>query len=252
MEKDSWSGKNVTDTTGNEDSETLISVHKNLSAGHASIIQSKSATYYGSLLLAVCGEHQNADERLEFFEYYGPTPTPHPMGIMIQNYNEYSNIGLGNFPDPLARVKIRGRTSNDTMFALNVVNSNDHSLFVIRNDGNIGLGVSNPAEKLVVDGLICAKEVRVQLSGAPCWGDYVFDENYQLMPLHELESTIKDNKHLPGVPSAKEIESNGLQIGEMQSIMMKKIEELTLYVIDLQKQCNDLKKQLADKNNGEK
>jgi hypothetical protein len=250
-EKDSEEEKNETDSSYGDGEVTFSSEHKNISTGHASIIQSKSASYYGSLLLAVSASHDNPDEKVEFFEYYGMSHSPHPMGIMIQNYNEYSNIGLGNFPDPLSRVTIRGRTANDSMLALNVVNSNDYSLFVIRNDGNIGIGVSNPGEKFVVDGLICAKEVRVQLTGEPCWGDYVFDDKYQLMPLPELESTIKENKHLPGVPTAKEIESNGLQIGEMQAIMMKKIEELTLYVIDLQKQCNDLKKQLEDKDNGE-
>ena len=94
---------------------------------------------------------------------------------------------------------------------------------------------------VAVNGLLCAKEVRVQLSGSPCWPDYVFNKDYNLLPLQELEQFVTENKHLPDVPSATEVEANGVNIGEMNALLLKKVEEMTLYILDLQKQINELK-----------
>ena len=82
------------------------------------------------------------------------------------------------------------------------------------------------------------KSLWVTLSG---WSDYVFDDDYRLMPLGEVESYINNNHHLPEVPSAAEVEENGVDMGEMNKILLQKVEELTLYVIDLQKQIDDMK-----------
>jgi hypothetical protein len=92
-----------------------------------------------------------------------------------------------------------------------------------------------------IDGLICAKEVRVALSGAPCWPDYVFGKEYKLTPLNELEQFIAENQHLPNVPSAAEVKENGVELGEMNALLLQKVEELTLYILDLQKQIDELK-----------
>jgi hypothetical protein len=72
------------------------------------------------------------------------------------------------------------------------------------------------------------------------WSDFVFENDYSLMPLEEVEQHIHQYKHLPGVPSEKEVRENGVNVGEMQSKLLEKIEELTLYVIRLQKQVHDL------------
>ncbi|MDR1757573.1 MAG: hypothetical protein LBR51_01245 [Bacteroidales bacterium] len=111
----------------------------------------------------------------------------------------------------------------------------------LQDNGNIGIGTSSPAEKLTVNGKICAKEVRVALSGAPCWPDYVFSPQHKLLSLEETEQYITKNKHLPEIPSSAEVEDNGIALGEMNALLLKKIEELTLHVIELQKQINDLK-----------
>ncbi|MDF1696050.1 MAG: hypothetical protein P1U56_09475 [Saprospiraceae bacterium] len=95
---------------------------------------------------------------------------------------------------------------------------------------------------LAVDGKIIAEEVRVQMSGD--WPDYVFKEDYHLKSLKEVESHIENHGHLPGIPSAIEVEKEGLTLGEMQRKMMEKIEELTLYVIELDKENALLKKEL--------
>ena len=75
------------------------------------------------------------------------------------------------------------------------------------------------------------------------WPDYVFGEEYKLMDLKELESYVNANKHLPGVPSSCEVEEQGdVDLGEMNAILLEKVEELTRYVIDLQKQIDEMKK----------
>lgn len=80
------------------------------------------------------------------------------------------------------------------------------------------------------NGLFLARSIRVDLN---TWADHVFNKNYKLMRLKEVKQFIADKGHLPGVPTAKEITSNGLDLGEMQKIQMQKIEELTLHLIDL-------------------
>lgn len=110
--------------------------------------------------------------------------------------------------------------------------------------GNLGIGTSQPTEKLSVNGNVRAKKVIVSQSG---WPDYVFDPNYKLQPLIELAAFIKKHKHLPDIPSAKEVEEKGVSVGDQQALLLNKIEELTLYVIDLQKQIHQLKNKNQDK-----
>ncbi len=88
-------------------------------------------------------------------------------------------------------------------------------------------------------GVFHAKEI--QIVGQINWADYVFADDYQLMSLPVLEAYIKENKHLPEVPSEKEVMENGISVTEMLQIHMKKIEELTLYIIQLQKELEELK-----------
>ena len=90
-----------------------------------------------------------------------------------------------------------------------------------------------------INGKIKTKEVEVTLTGP--WPDYVFEENYKLLPLVEVKQYIKQNGRLPEIPSAKEVEENGINLGEMQSKLLMKIEELTLYILDLQEQIEELK-----------
>lgn len=99
---------------------------------------------------------------------------------------------------------------------------------------NVGIGTISPDEKLTVKGKIHAQEVKIDLLGALV-PDYVFANDYKLKTLEEVENYIKQNNHLPEIPSAKEIEKNGLMLAEMNMALLKKIEELTLYMIAKEK-----------------
>ncbi|MDC6390952.1 malectin [Maribacter sp. PR1] len=102
------------------------------------------------------------------------------------------------------------------------------------NQGNIGIGITNPGtDKLAVNGNIRAKEVKVETAN---WPDYVFEKDYPLLSLIEIQKFIEQHGHLPNVPSAKEIESNGQNLGEVNRLLLEKVEELTLYSIKLQKE----------------
>lgn len=104
-------------------------------------------------------------------------------------------------------------------------------------NGNVGIGTSTPQEKLSVNGKIRAKEVKVEMSS---WPDYVFEEDYKIEKLEELERFIKVNKRLPEMPSAQQVKKNGLEVGEMLKLQQKKIEELTLIVINQQKMIESI------------
>lgn len=105
--------------------------------------------------------------------------------------------------------------------------------------GNFGIGTTSPDEKLTVKGSIHAEEVKIEIipESGP---DYVFKEDYPLASLEEIKAYITENKHLPEVPSAKEMEANGVELGEMNMLLLKKIEELTLLLIQQEERIKSL------------
>ncbi|MDO5981446.1 fibronectin type III domain-containing protein [Flavivirga spongiicola] len=110
---------------------------------------------------------------------------------------------------------------------------------VYYNTGNVGIGTNTPDEKLAVNGNIHAKEIRVDLND---WPDYVFTKDHDLLTLKQVKNYIKSKGHLPNIPSAKEVEENGVKLGEMNVKLLEKIEELTLYILHL-KNTLDLQKE---------
>lgn len=108
----------------------------------------------------------------------------------------------------------------------------------IDNNGNVGIGTTNPSAKLTVNGKILATEVEVV---SQIQSDFVFEPDYELMSIYEVERFVKENKHLPDVPSMYEFAEKGQNLAQVQDILLRKVEELTLYIIQLQKEIDELK-----------
>lgn len=110
------------------------------------------------------------------------------------------------------------------------------------NNGKVGIGTTNPVEKLSVEGTILAKKVKVSQASAD-WPDYVFNEDYPLMPLDSVEAFIQANGHLPEIASADEVLNDGIDLGDNQTKLLQKTEELTLYLIGQDKKIKQLTEQ---------
>lgn len=132
-------------------------------------------------------------------------------------------------------------TNYDISGKTDVTSSFDHiPLLIGDKSGNMGIGItSTPKSKLDVNGTIRSKEVKIEATN---WADHVFNSNYKLPTLEEVENHINQYKHLPDIPSEEEVLKNGISVGEMQSKLLQKIEELTLYMIEQQKEIKNLKK----------
>lgn len=114
--------------------------------------------------------------------------------------------------------------------------------FYVAASGNVGLGTDDPQSKLSVDGQVLCEEAKVVSDiAAP---DYVFAPEYKLRTLEEVEQYINKNSHLPEIPSAAEFADEGILVGKMSFDLLKKVEELTLYMIDLKKENELLKARL--------
>lgn len=116
----------------------------------------------------------------------------------------------------------------------------DHLGIAVDASGRVGIATDNPQSELAVNGTITAKEIIVTLDG---WSDFVFANNYRPMPLNRLEKYIKRNKSLPGIPKEKEVLKGGVNLGDMQAKLLAKVEELTLYVINQNKEISELRKE---------
>ncbi|MES2518981.1 MAG: hypothetical protein V4585_12785 [Bacteroidota bacterium] len=101
--------------------------------------------------------------------------------------------------------------------------------------------------KLAVGGGILTEKIRVATNGTTFWADYVFEPSFKLKTLKEVENYIKENKHLPDVPSTAEVSQNGIDLAQTQAILLQKIEELTLYVIKQDKEIQRLKRKINKK-----
>ena len=146
----------------------------------------------------------------------------------------YSNTGhrLGSYFD-------LNITNNHTGGAHGGINfaTNSSVKMAINVNGNVGIGTTIPDAKLAVNGTIHSKEVKVDMSG---WPDFVFKKQYDLPTLAEVEKHITEKGHLENIPSEEEVLKNGINLGEMNAKLLQKIEELTLHLIEKDKQLNFL------------
>lgn len=173
---------------------------------------------------------------------------------------EYTFLSLGHQPNDQIIVDNTAAKHFGGGYFFRVHNDNVTNQYldamIIDENGNIGIGINPPQSKLdvagkssfrdnmKVDAKLEAKEIKVTLTPT---ADFVFEENYGLPKLKDVEKFIKENKHLPEVASAKTMEKEGVNVGEFQIKLLQKIEELTLYIIEQQKKIENLENKLSDK-----
>ncbi|MGJ1404172.1 hypothetical protein ACR79N_00555 [Sphingobacterium siyangense] len=182
--------------------------------------------------------------------------TKHRLFLGANLYDDvnkgWSRFVAGKGTAGISIVADKGGWGSSISFYLSDNDLDMASKFTIRSNGNVGIGIEYPNEKLAVRGTIRAQEIKVETAN---WPDYVFTDGYQLPSLKETAEFIEKNKHLPGVPKAAVVEENGLSLGEMNRILMQKIEELTLHLIEKDKdisiiktELSNLKRQINEKN----
>lgn len=173
----------------------------------------------------------------ESIQFANPGATPAPMMYMFAsgtiNTNRMVIAHSPSFPT-------WGLQYADNTDQFDFLGAGSSRMTINLSTGNIGIGVTSPVYKLEVCGTIRAKEVRVETG----WCDYVFEKDYKLRSIEELEKYVNEHKHLPGIAPAAEVEKEGLKVAEMNKAMMEKIEELSLYVIQLNKENKKLQAEI--------
>jgi len=161
--------------------------------------------------------------------------TPSPGANLHVKSDNIRLEGVSTVGGNIWDIKCRDIVDND--FGIYNVSQSAYRLYV-NNLGNVGIGTTTPGSfKLAVNGKIWGQEVQVALNNPG--PDYVFEKDYALPSLESVKSYIDQNKHLPEVPSAKEMEANGINLSEMNMLLLKKVEELTLYMLDQNKKMKD-------------
>lgn len=182
----------------------------------------------------------NSGARLDVFG--GPSWTTNNWARAMRTYNAHAIefAGAG---------RSFGIGASGSNFYFSHVNTDgtgasNYYMIVDGTNGNVGIGTGAPPSmyKLAVEGTVGARKVKVQ-QGA--WADFVFHDDYQLPSLHEVETFVKENKHLPGIPSEAEVKKEGVDVGEMNKLLLQKVEELTLYIIDLKKESQKQQEKIA-------
>ena len=155
-------------------------------------------------------------------------------GILLEHTNHTQGISMGY--DGIQKQTTNG---NGILYLDSASSGNNYLALQTRSGGNVGIGTADTkGYKLAVAGKVVAEEVKIALQTS--WPDYVFETNYRLPSLLEVEYQIKKQGHLKDIPSAKEVEENGIYLGEMNSKLLQKIEELTLYTIAQEKKIKEL------------
>lgn len=178
--------------------------------------------------------------------WFNSTPTLHMNG------NRPTISLTPTIANGLATIQFKGASTNsefhlnfqdgaESLLSLTSYQFPNNQIMNIKGNGEIGIGTNKTAGfALSVNGKIRAREVQIYSS----WADFVFEPDYNLMSLEQVDSYIRLNRHLPEVPTAEEVEKNGINLGEINATLLRKIEELTLYIIEQDKKQKALEERL--------
>jgi uncharacterized protein YaiE (UPF0345 family)/FtsZ-binding cell division protein ZapB len=187
-------------------------------------------TSYGRTNLILTGRLTNANDAWAFGSM--------ARNSIVFNVNAAADgANVGAVGTEYYSIQLEGNSKS--LGFLSSQNGSSPNLVLLQN-GNIGIGTANPQSLLSVNGTITGKQMTVTQTG---WSDFVFDPAYRLPDLSSTSAYIKAYHHLPGIPSAKQIEDKGLNIGDMEKKQMQKIEEITLYLIQAEKSIDELRNQ---------
>lgn len=162
----------------------------------------------------------------------------------LQNRNDIARLVFQATQDASCNLRVLNKVEED-VFRVNDDGSGNILLTLPKVNSFIGIGTTSFTDgidtfKLSVAGNIRANRVKVYTT----WADFVFDKEYKLLSIEDVEKYIIENGHLKDIPSAEIVEKNGIELGEMNKLLLQKIEELTLYIIDLNKEVESLKKSI--------
>ena len=178
------------------------------------------------------------------------------IGMANGNYNfhptsKQGTVVLRNLGTSHNMVLTMPNNNNDGTTNIRIVDDYNHNTFVVHNNGKVTIGTENfdsSDYNLYVKKGIKTEKIKVEFANVNGWADYVFNKDYKLMPLEDVENFINENKHLPEVPSAQEVVDNGVELKGMNVLLLKKVEELTLHIIELNKKLNSLEETVNQKN----
>jgi phage gp36-like protein len=240
------------DVSGNINATGSISATSNISAAGNAIfngnvgigvptpgekLEVKNGSIYAHGTTAGMGRIVMQLDGANQFEWY-----PTAAGLELYNrtaqmlpivFSNNGNVGIGA-ATPGEKLEVAGNIK-----ATGNISAAGNASFT----GNVGIGTTNPGSyKLAVEGKIGAREVVVTTAA---WADHVFKPGYKRMSLSEIDEFIKTNRHLPGIPTEKEVRENGVPVGAMQAKLLEKVEELTLEMIAMKKENDQLRNRVS-------
>ncbi|WP_395632900.1 beta strand repeat-containing protein [Flavobacterium sp.] len=176
----------------------------------------------------------------------GTGTTANPFTVSANDTSLYANNGIINQATTISGNRVVDMNNSNIWFS--TANSTSNGKIYLGSTAVYPNATGN--YRLFVEGGILTEKIKVALRSSANWADYVFANDYKLMPLNEVEAFVKTNKHLPGIDSAEQLAKDGIDVAQMQSKQMEKIEELTLYIIDQDKKIAEQAKAL-EKNSKE-